>query len=114
MISRNWWVTYEGRATVGPVSTELLIEGIKAKKVPPDSLVCEVGGSSWRPLGEIAEFQDALTVGRRSPPSEAPTVRLPLHVARANASRVDDGNALEDHTVVTRPPFRISEPASPP
>lgn len=114
MISRNWWVTHEGRATVGPVSTELLIEGIKAKKVPPDSMVCEVGGSRWQSLGEVADFQEALTVGRRSPPSEAPTVRLPLHSVRANVSRIEDSSASEDHTVVTGPPFRISEPASAP
>ena len=124
MISRNWWVTSEGRSTIGPVSTELLIEGIKAKKVPHDSLVCEVGASRWQPLGEITEFRDALVHGRRSrpeelardrlSPSEAPTTRLPLRVVNVGVARVEENNVSEERTIVTDPPFRVSEPAGAP
>jgi len=49
---------------VGPVSTELLLRGIGAGKVPKDSLVCEVGGNEWRSIGELAPFSVAIRGGR--------------------------------------------------
>jgi hypothetical protein len=37
-----------------------MVRGILAEQVPDDSLVCEVGGSSWTPLGEVIDFGAAL------------------------------------------------------
>lgn len=56
----EWWVAKGGGTPVGPVSTELLLRGIGAGKVPKDALVCEVGGSSWRSIGETAPFSLAI------------------------------------------------------
>lgn len=56
----QWWVTQGDRRPVGPVSTELLLEGIGAGKVPRDSFVCEVGGEAWKRIGEVAPFSSAL------------------------------------------------------
>lgn len=55
----DWWVTKGDRKTVGPVSTELLLQGIGAGKVPMEALVCEVGGESWKPIIEVLPFSRA-------------------------------------------------------
>ena len=55
----EWWVTKGNQVPVGPVSTELVLRGIGAGKVPKDALVCEVGGSRWRGIGETAPFSAA-------------------------------------------------------
>ena len=57
----NWWLTQAGRVPIGPVSTELLLKGIGAGKVPGDVLVCEVGGTEWRRVSDVAPFRIALT-----------------------------------------------------
>lgn len=44
---------------IGPVSTERLLEGIEERRVPPESLVCVVGGSEWKPVGELPPFTKA-------------------------------------------------------
>jgi hypothetical protein len=60
----DWWVTKGNQVPVGPVSTDLLLRGIGAGRVPKDALVCEVGGSSWRWIGETAPFSAAFGSGR--------------------------------------------------
>ena len=55
----DWWLTQMGRIPIGPVSTELLLKGIRAGEVPNDVLVCEVGGRQWRKVTDIAPFGTA-------------------------------------------------------
>jgi hypothetical protein len=57
----DWWLTQAGRVPIGPVSTELLLKGIGAGKVPGDVLVCEVGGTQWRRVSDVTPFRAALT-----------------------------------------------------
>lgn len=111
MVSRNWWVSNGGRTPIGPVSTELVIEGIKAQKVPREALVCEVGGDRWQLLEEFSEFRDAVMNGR-STPSELPTMRPPRR--GRSLAKAEGGISPEDRTLVTDPPFRISEPSRAP
>jgi len=63
----DWWLTQAGRVPIGPVSTELLLKGIRAGEVPDDVLVCEVGGKQWRKVTNVAPFGKALAerTGRR-------------------------------------------------
>ena len=62
----NGMVDDEGdRVPVGPVSTELLLQGIGAGNVPKDALVCEVSGTSWKWIGDIAPFSTALDEHQR-------------------------------------------------
>jgi hypothetical protein len=58
----QWYVTIEGNA-VGPVSTDLVIRGIKHKKIATNAYVCVVGASEWQSLADVAEFYDALSEG---------------------------------------------------
>jgi hypothetical protein len=56
----DWWLTHGAREPIGPVSTELILKGIGAGMIPKDSLVCEVGGTEWRPIRKTAPFSLAL------------------------------------------------------
>jgi hypothetical protein len=56
----DWKVRIPGRHAIGPVSTELLVRGIKAGRVPLDAEVCEVDGTAWQPLGGVDEFFEAM------------------------------------------------------
>ena len=58
----QWYVTIEGDA-VGPVSTDLVVRGIKHKKIATNAFVCVVGASEWQSLLDVAEFYDALAEG---------------------------------------------------
>ena len=49
----RWWLAEVGRSPLGPVDGQLLMEWLTAGLVPPDALVCEVGGQSWRPIGDL-------------------------------------------------------------
>jgi hypothetical protein len=50
---RQWWITRGNLAPIGPVSTDLILEGIAAGKIPFDSFVCVVGDSSWMWIGNV-------------------------------------------------------------
>src|SRR5580658_2376447 len=56
----EWFVCVPGGATIGPVSTPLLILGIRSGKVPDDALVCHRGESTWRAVFEVPAFAAAL------------------------------------------------------
>jgi len=56
----EWFVCVPGGATVGPVSTSLLLLGIRSGKVPDDALVCRAGDASWRGAFDVPELADAL------------------------------------------------------
>jgi hypothetical protein len=58
----QWYVTIEGNA-VGPVSTDLVVRGIKHKKIATNAYVCVVGASEWQSLIDVAEFHAALSEG---------------------------------------------------
>jgi len=58
----SWWVTVPGGQPLGPVSTESLLRGISAGKVPREALVCRVGDEEWSPLSGIQRFADAFAV----------------------------------------------------
>jgi eukaryotic-like serine/threonine-protein kinase len=56
----EWFVCVPGGATVGPVSTSLLILGIRSGKVPDDALVCQPGDDLWRSVFDVPELVEAL------------------------------------------------------
>lgn len=107
----NWWVTKGDRRPVGPVSTELLLQGIGAGKVPKDALVCEVGGTSWKWIGDIAPFSIAIDERADRPRLDSQSDRTPLDPCGQDVflSRFDD--SPPEHTFVDRSPvFRPSDP----
>ena len=105
----DWWVTKGDRRPVGPVSTELLLRGIGAGKVPSDALVCEVGGSSWKWIGDIALFSVALSergIRRRLDSSNDLSVVDPP----TSDEFLREFEDATEHTTVDRVPLRVSEP----
>lgn len=60
----EWWVTKGSQVPVGPVSTDLLLRGIGAGAVPKDALVCEVGGTQWKWIGDMPPFSVAIRAPR--------------------------------------------------
>lgn len=76
----DWWLTQAGRVPIGPVSTELLLKGIRAGEVPNDILICEVGGTEWRKITHVAPFGAAFAdrkKARRFDPESERTVLDP-------------------------------------
>lgn len=75
----RWYVTV-GHAAVGPVNLDLLARGVEAGKVPLDAFVRHEQWKVWRPLAELAVFEDGERVseptddvtdpGRTSIPSD--------------------------------------------
>jgi hypothetical protein len=123
----EWWVTKADHVPVGPVSTELLLRGIGAGKVPKDALVCEVGGDRWRWIGETAPFSIAYHQGRRSIDDEDMTAADPLTTedpmslfdeaeqttqttVQLQRSWFESMNDSEERTLVDLMPLRPSEP----
>jgi serine/threonine-protein kinase len=56
----QWFVCVPGGDTVGPVSTSLLLLGIRSGKVPDDALVCRPGEPTWMGISEVGELAAAL------------------------------------------------------
>jgi tRNA A-37 threonylcarbamoyl transferase component Bud32 len=56
----QWFVCVPGGTPIGPVSTSLLILGIRSGKVPDDALFCRRGEKTWRGMTEAPELAAAL------------------------------------------------------
>ncbi|HVU05981.1 MAG TPA: serine/threonine-protein kinase [Polyangiaceae bacterium] len=56
----EWFVCVPGGDPVGPVSTALLILGIRSGKVPDDALVCRVGEKTWTGVMEESALAAAM------------------------------------------------------
>ena len=56
---QQWYVTIAGNA-VGPVSTDLVLRGIKHRKIATEAYVCVVGAQEWQALADVPEFHGAL------------------------------------------------------
>jgi hypothetical protein len=74
----NQWFVYQGEGShVGPVSTDLLVRGITAGRVPKDAHVAMAGSSAWAPLMTIEEIVVALGVANDdAPPNSLELVRV--------------------------------------
>lgn len=108
----EWWVTRGGQKPIGPVSTELLLQGIRARMVPGDSLVCEVGGTHWKSIdgvpalsAAVGEAQAGVSDSEVGPRESQPTLTEELWDA------FDDP---DEQTMVDRAPGARSNPPAPP
>jgi hypothetical protein len=105
-LSMNWWITTTDRIPLGPVSAELLLEGIEAGRVTPDALVCEVGGTTWKSIGDIGLFAAALARLERAR-RFAPDLE---HVETSSMGSAEDFDDPLERTIVERSPLFASEP----
>jgi hypothetical protein len=71
MNESNPWYVAVGDSSVGPASTELVVRGIEHGKIPPDALVCEVGGSTWSSLATVEAFHAAVVRSYPPPPPDS-------------------------------------------
>jgi len=71
MNQSNPWYVAVGDSSVGPASTELVVRGIEHGKIPPDALVCEVGGSTWSSLATVEAFHAAVVRSYPPPPPDS-------------------------------------------
>jgi hypothetical protein len=88
--SATWWVSHGQAPPVGPVTTELLLSGIRAGVVPRESLICKVGYRQWQALADVAPFADEVTKprGRFDPSSERCRLDIePLPASSPRATR---------------------------
>lgn len=108
----SWWVTDAGRPPIGPVSTELLLRGIAAGKVPREALVCAVGQKQWKPVRETPPFSDAFAQ-TLAPPAAEGTDLVRIEAA-SNDRRLDTQRPLspfsdlaDERTIVDVPSFDL-------
>lgn len=105
----EWWVTHGDRKPIDPVTTELLLQGIGADMIPRDALVCEVGGTTWRPILKVPPFSIALDNRHRRPRMDSeyePTI-VDAPSEEEGLSRFDE---VVEHTIVDRPKTHSSIP----
>jgi hypothetical protein len=82
----QWYVTIAGNA-VGPVSTDLVLRGIKHKKIATEAYVCVVGASEWQALTDVPEFHGALRENGLLPSADG----IENHPANNNESASPQG-----------------------
>jgi serine/threonine-protein kinase len=56
----EWFVCVPGGKAIGPVSTSLLLRGIRSGKVHDEALVCRRGEKTWRGVLEVPELASAM------------------------------------------------------
>jgi hypothetical protein len=97
---QQWYVTIAGSA-VGPVSTDLVLRGIKHKKIATEAYVCVVGASEWQALTDVPEFHGALASVTAAQTSS------PLEQTAAALTSVEDDD--ESETTAQFPSSRLTD-----
>src|ERR1041385_2630221 len=91
----SWWVLGSSGDPVGPVSSDLVVQVIKAGVIPGDSFVCIVGGDRWDPIRDVTKFRAAFTELLSS-------AHIPQIHSKGKGRRLVDG---EEATIVDAGPF---------
>jgi hypothetical protein len=94
------WLVSNGKVTVGPVGTDLLLRGVMHGRVPNTSLVRQPSWEHWREVGKIREVSALKRVLERSfddLPLESPTLRDGV-AAVAQATDLGEALLLALHT----------------
>jgi hypothetical protein len=61
ILIHEWYVCIPEGKAVGPVTTDLLVRGILADKVPRNAFVARPGDDGWTELLDVPEIVHALT-----------------------------------------------------
>ena len=89
---QQWYVTIAGNA-VGPVSTDLVLRGIKHKKIATEAYVCVVGASEWQALADVPEFHGALKENGLLP-TAASNATQPINGSDATSTSIATAQAV--------------------
>jgi hypothetical protein len=100
----QWWLMGRDRVPIGPVTTDLVVQGIRAGKVPSETLACEVGGTAWRSIRSVKRFASSFAKLRVDGPTlvdmeEAPVTDVEDPVTLANAKLSFLAEADEERTI---------------
>lgn len=112
----RWYYSTNGKAE-GPVTSDFLIEQLKAGKFTLVDLVFKEGESSWKTFGEVPEFRDAY----QAPPPFVPPVPQPVAQKSAAKPEIElDEISIDEFTptpilskaapAVSEAPVRREEP----
>jgi hypothetical protein len=84
-----WYVKHGDDEPIGPVTTELLMKGLRARRVPISARVCQVGGENWTDLAAHEAFARVIREVAPPPPGPPPGSAVPtLPATVENAPRV--------------------------
>lgn len=113
-VSEKQWYLAVGDRTIGPVTTDLVMRGIRSGRVPLTAWACQVGASHWSALSSFSEFQVASawcdTPDANGAPQQSRYGRSPLPGA---VSPVDSAEGdLDQDSGVVAPPQTSSTPDS--
>jgi hypothetical protein len=75
----QWYVRADGDP-VGPLSTDLVVRGIQAGRVPAHAAVMDSADGAWRPIATVPAFAAALQGGAPAPQAQPPAVAAPAPV----------------------------------
>ena len=100
----QWWLLGRDRKPIGPVTTDLVIQGIRAGKVPADTLACEVGATAWRSIRSVGRFAASFAKLRIDGPTlvdleEAPPTDVEDPVTLTNTRLSQLAEVDEEHTI---------------
>lgn len=91
------WYLAVGERSIGPLTTELVVRGIRSGKVPTTAWACQVGATQWSAISSFDEFQGAMVAPDQNSdpqtvsPSERPRYgRSPFGMSSADALSVGD------------------------
>jgi hypothetical protein len=110
--ARAWYVRNAG-AVVGPVTTEILLKGIEAGRVPSTSRVCPAGEGTWLPIIAHPTFEKAFPATALPPP--VPSAPGTVIVQPDEAAPAPDLAQWEPPTVLWErrpPPFSLPPPVA--
>jgi hypothetical protein len=104
--STKWYVTEGNGDPVGPVTTDLLLVGVRTGKVSRHAIACRVGESGWNWIGKYPEFADAVTDACDAS-DEGPTERISLKQLRASTPPT---GFVEEESTIRGPTWFDSDP----
>lgn len=90
------WYLAVGERSIGPLTTELVVRGIRSGKVPTTAWACQVGATQWSAISSFNEFQSAMEREQDLEPapvqqSDRPRYgRSPFGMSSVDASSGDD------------------------
>jgi hypothetical protein len=93
------WFVYQGEGShVGPVSTDLLVRGIAAGRVPQDAHVAMAGSTEWKPLMTVSELVIALeALDEDAPPASLALDPIPASPPPPPEPPASEADATEVH-----------------
>jgi hypothetical protein len=110
----DWWLADSNGQPIGPMSTDLLGEWVRAGLVASGAFVCRAGSVDWQPISDVAPFAVVAASARTrrfDPARELCVIDIEaLPAAPRAATEIDSVDPASEVTAVAVP--RPSRPPS--